>query len=326
MRPRALLFAAILGLAFVALPETAEARLFSFDPIIPQGETATCPGGWGLLVTVINNIISLLITLVIVAVAPLMIAYAGFLWVVNPVNPAGREQARSVLWKAVIGIVISLSAYLIVSAVLAVLLPDEGEVFGTKWYNVITTSGDVCLDVPETFRFAPPPPVVVPPGAGLPRESDGSAMVTVGSQAVVSSTAVNVLGDILRAAGLTSATITSGRRNSYDQARIMYSNIEQYGIAHQKNLYGSQGDTVIDVYDSLKRNGKSEAEIRTAMQRKIDEIGCSNVSNHCSTRDVFDVAPSSISNQAAFEAAVRASPAVRRFIPPPTDPAYHIEL
>ncbi|MND09835.1 hypothetical protein D3C83_334710 [compost metagenome] len=42
--------------------------------------------------------------------------------------------------------------------------------------------------------------------------------------------------------------------------------------------------------------------------------------------NVFDVAPSSVANRAAFEQAVRAEPRVAKFLVPPKDPGYHLEI
>ena len=67
------------------------------------------------------------------------------------------------------------------------------------------------------------------------------------------------------------------------------------------------------------------------MQAKILEIGPQNVSRHCAiptVKSVFDVAPSSIPDikKPAFEAAIAASFNVDKFLKPPIDPAYHIEI
>jgi hypothetical protein len=155
--------------------------------------------------------------------------------------------------------------------------------------------------------------------------------VTLGSNAVVSANAISILKGILTAAGLTSGTITSGRRTSADQARIMYGNIERHGVAHQKALYGSTGDQIISAYETAKAvTGSTETTIRAAMQAKITEVGPSNVSKHCSdTHDVFDVGPSSISDDAAFTTALAAALAagtISHYILPPGDPAFHIEV
>lgn len=173
---------------------------------------------------------------------------------------------------------------------------------------------------------SPSPPPSPPPATGSP----GQALVTVPSGVRISDNAVRVLKDILRAAGLTRATVTSGRRTPYDQARIMYELIERHGVSYAKQLYGSSGDQVIDVYAAAKAAGKSATDIKGAMEAKVNQLGCHNVSHHCSDSfDVFDVAPSTISNSTAFRHALDAavaSGAIKMYLSPPEDPAFHIEI
>jgi hypothetical protein len=322
MRSRVPLFALLLIAGSLALPVVAHAGgIPFFGPIIPD-EVNRCAAGWGLLMVVINNIISLLITLAIVFVAPLMIAWSGFLFVVNPVNAEGKGQAKKILTNTVVGIVIALAGWLIVNAIMVALYNPDTPIAGGKlgvWSQLVTSGGaPLCIPLAGSLKPAvtPPPIVGVVP----------TVTVNINSGVVVSTSAVNVLKDILGKAGLTSATITSGRRTSDDQTRVMYDNLQTSGVASQKALYGPSGDAVIDVYFAQKQAGAGETMIKAAMKQKIDQLGCSNVSNHCSTSDVFDVAPSSISNDSAFRTAVQNSAAVKKYIFPPTDPAYHIEL
>ena len=316
MRFRVPLLVFLFAVGSFALPLVVHAGgIPFFGPIIPQeGINAVCPAGWGMLMLVINNIISLLLTLAIVFVAPLMIAYSGFLFVVNPVDSSGISKARGILTNTIVGIVIALAGWLIVDAIMVVLYNGS---FGT-WSNLVTGSGSPCLPVAGSISptYVPPTVVTVPP----------AVTVNINSGVVVSSNAVNILKDILRVAGLTSATITSGRRTPDDQTRIMYDNLQTSGVANQKALYGPNGDAVIDVYVAQRQAGAGESAIKAAMKQRIEQLGCSNVSNHCSTSDVFDVAPSSIGNGSAFRTAVQNSSAVKKYIFPPTDPAYHIEL
>lgn len=169
-----------------------------------------------------------------------------------------------------------------------------------------------------------------PAAPSPPQRPTGEPQVTKGSSAKVSDNAVRVLKGILRDAGLTHAMITSGRRTSTDQARIMYDLIERNSVSYAKNLYGRYGDAVIDVYDAQKRAGKSATEIKQAMENKIKEIGCQKVSHHCSDAyDVFDVGPSSISDHSAFQRALQAAQSrgiIDKYITPPQDPAFHIEI
>lgn len=137
--------------------------------------------------------------------------------------------------------------------------------------------------------------------------------------------AKKVLREILKSASLTSAQVTSGTRNAYDQARVMYDNLKAHGAADQKKLYGANGDKVIDVY--VANSSKPRDTVINLMKDKIVALGPSNVSKHCSdTHYTFDVAPSSIANQQKFVQAVQAHPSVSKLIQPPLDPAFHIEI
>lgn len=147
MRLRTLLPALALSAVVLILPYTAFAQTIPFfGPIIPSGSDSInrCALGWPALITVINNIIMFSITMAIVFVAPLMIAWSGFLFVVNPVNASGREQAKSILLHTIVGIVIALAGWMIVDAIMAVLTPN-GKPFGENWSSLITGSGDICL-------------------------------------------------------------------------------------------------------------------------------------------------------------------------------------
>ena len=151
MRSKMSLFAFLLIAGSLALPLAAHAGgIPFFGPIIPQeGIQAVCPAGWGMLIEVINNLISFFITLAIVFVAPLMFAYAGFLFVTNPVNASGKEKAKKVLWNTVIGIGIALAAWMIVDAIMVVLYNPDAKAGTTKldaWSSLISSKGaPLCL-------------------------------------------------------------------------------------------------------------------------------------------------------------------------------------
>ena len=109
----------------------------------------------------------------------------------------------------------------------------------------------------------------------------------------------------------------------------MFENIQTHGVAHQKALYAAAGDQVIDVFVAQQALGKSPTEIKAAMEQKILEIGPSKVSRHLAdpkVLNVIDVAPSSIANKVAFRQAVKDETRVSKFLAPPQDPAYHLEI
>lgn len=143
MRSRISLFAVLLIASSFAVPLVAHAGIPFFGPIIPAAQNV-CPASWGLLVTVVNNLISLLITLAIVFVAPLMIAYSGFLFVVNPVDPSGISKAKGILWNTIIGVVVALAGWMIVAAIMAALYNPSA--VGATWSQLIGSGGiDPCL-------------------------------------------------------------------------------------------------------------------------------------------------------------------------------------
>jgi hypothetical protein len=145
----------------------------------------------------------------------------------------------------------------------------------------------------------------------------------------VTNFSLQVLEDILQAARLNTALISSTARTPAEQARVMFNNIEAAGVAAQKKLYAAAGDSVIDEYVAAKKAKKTPVEIKAAMEAKIIAVGPTKVSHHAADPNVlcvFDVAPSSISNKAAFEKAVRADKRVSKFLTPPVDPGYHLEI
>jgi hypothetical protein len=152
------------------------------------------------------------------------------------------------------------------------------------------------------------------------------------NQSVFSQRSHAIVSQILDAAGLATCKITSTSRTPADQARAMFNNIVNTSVKKQKNLYGANGDKVIDVFVAQKAAGKSATEIKAAMTAKIIELGPGRVSHHCAdpaVLNVIDIAPSSIAKKQAFEDAVEDAMnagLVSRFIRPPVDPAYHLEI
>lgn len=152
------------------------------------------------------------------------------------------------------------------------------------------------------------------------------------NKSVVSGHSIEVITDILAAAGLDGCEITSTSRTPADQARVMFNNIVKHGVEQQKGLYAAAGDKVIDVYVVQKKAGKNADQIKAAMEKEILKIGPGKVSRHCAdpaVLNVIDIAPSSIGKKQLFEIAVEAAMLtgkVSHFIRPPSDPAYHLEI
>lgn len=173
MRSRTSLIVLLFAVGLFALPQLTHAAIPFFGPIIPQaGDQGVCAAGWGMVITVINNIIQFLITLVIVFIAPLMLAYSGFLYVVNPVDPSGIKKAKDILKNTVLGLIIALAGWMIVDAIMAVLY-DQGKQTSAGalgvWSNLISSDGTkICIPLATSLKQAAPsvPGVtVVPPTA-----------------------------------------------------------------------------------------------------------------------------------------------------------------
>ncbi|WP_407520654.1 N-acetylmuramoyl-L-alanine amidase [Methylobacterium oryzisoli] len=138
-----------------------------------------------------------------------------------------------------------------------------------------------------------------------------------------------VLGEVMQRAGLSRVIISSTSRSPADQARVMFNNLERFGIAHQRALYGPAGDLVIGVYQARKAAGAGASAIKAAMEQEIIRIGPTRVSRHASdpkVLNVFDVAPSSVTRKAEFEREVTRDARISKFITPPNDPGYHLEI
>lgn len=123
-----------------------------FQPIIPQSGGCLCIGGapdWGCVLQVIQNIINVGVALGVVFVV-LSIAYGGFLFMVNSTNPENIQKGRQVMLNAVIGLVVVLSAWLVVDFIMKILYEPstafEGGTFG-PWNSILASNGkDYCIE------------------------------------------------------------------------------------------------------------------------------------------------------------------------------------
>lgn len=125
--------------------------------------------------------------------------------------------------------------------------------------------------------------------------------------------------------------ITRTVSTPFEQARIMYDNIETKGIKNQQKLYGPNGDKVIDVYMKLKRQGKNRKEVIKTMNMEINRLGPRMVSRHClksAVLDVLDISPKSIPTEKrmAFEWEVRKEPRIIKILKPPKDPSISLRF
>lgn len=145
----------------------------------------------------------------------------------------------------------------------------------------------------------------------------------------VSPYSLGVLQDVMNAANVVKLTISSTQRSPADQARVMYNNLETQGVAAQRKLYKPPGQAIIDVYVAGKAAKKTADAIKADMTAKILELGPEKVSHHAAdpkVLNVFDVAPSSVADVAAFQNAAKSDKRVSKFLTPPNDPGLHFEI
>jgi hypothetical protein len=151
---------------------------------------------------------------------------------------------------------------------------------------------------------------------------------------VVSTHTLALLQELGTDAGVSTIRISSTQRTPTAQARAMFNNIRATSVKRQRALYGPNGDAVIDVYVEAQHAGKPDAEIVLAMIAKINDLGPSKVSAHCADprrKNVVDVRTlyMTAAEQARFIEAVKKAEAdgrVSKFLYPPADPAFHIEI
>ncbi|MDP2816322.1 MAG: pilin [Rectinemataceae bacterium] len=121
--------------SILLLPFAAEAQ---FGPIIPEACRA-CPCGFGGVLAIIQNVVNFLIGISII-VATIIIVWAGGLYILSATNPESRSTANKMLINAAIGLVIVLSAWLIVDFVMKTLY-DSGSEFG-PWNSILAGDGE----------------------------------------------------------------------------------------------------------------------------------------------------------------------------------------
>ncbi|MDB5194937.1 MAG: hypothetical protein JWO84_121 [Parcubacteria group bacterium] len=134
-----------------ALPVYA-ANLPLLDPnfsIVPK-ECSTCPCNYYGLLQLIQNLMNAGISIGIIAFV-LVTAYAGASFMLNPTNPESRSKARSMLINVVVGMVILLTAWLVVDFVMKVLYDPNATLSGSEKFgpwNEILSSPDTkwCIE------------------------------------------------------------------------------------------------------------------------------------------------------------------------------------
>lgn len=123
--------------ALLLLPLSVDAQ---FGPIVPE-VCKSCPCGFGGVLAIIQNVVNFIIALSVI-VATIIIAWAGGLYMLSATNPESRSMANKMLINAAVGLMIVLSAWLIVDFVMKTLYGGQ---FG-PWNTILMgTEGDSCI-------------------------------------------------------------------------------------------------------------------------------------------------------------------------------------
>ena len=206
---------AFLPLAFISsllaplYVRAADLPLFSSGWSLVPEACRDCPCGFAGVMGVVQNLVNVGISVGILLFV-IILAWAGFLFIASATNPESRSKAKSMLINAAIGLMIILSAWLMVDFIMKALYsgPDgnAGE-FGP--WNSILTGGDMCVTSFETralFSGAITSTELTsrPTTPGTPGGGPGSCRVpTSGACAYTNFIAAFGSEDVARQAGIT---------------------------------------------------------------------------------------------------------------------------
>lgn len=168
MKTLATVFVGFLAFFSFAAPVLAADAVF-FGPIVPNGTNGqpncNCPGSapdYGCVLQTIQNTINITITFAFILML-FYIGLAGFQLVLSGGSAEAKSAAKKRLLNTVFGILVVLSAWLIVDFVMKTLYGPDGK-FG-PWNAILTadSSEDMCLK-----QVANPPPLPGVEGGTLP--------------------------------------------------------------------------------------------------------------------------------------------------------------
>lgn len=98
-----------------------------------EGEVNKCD--FGDLITLIQRVINVIISLAVL-ITPVLVSYAGFLFITRGDDPQRVTRAKNVFRTTIIGFIIILAAWLIVSAILAGLQAETSFLEGVQPINL----------------------------------------------------------------------------------------------------------------------------------------------------------------------------------------------
>ncbi len=106
--------------------------LFSgfFVSVYAQNDTGLVPCtndcGFSHLLTLINTLIEKSIEYLVLPIFVFILLYAGYLYITAQGNPGVHAKVKGMLWKAILGLLLVLSSWLIVKMIMVTLGYDAG--------------------------------------------------------------------------------------------------------------------------------------------------------------------------------------------------------
>ncbi len=145
-------FLILLGVVGVALPlgvHAADIPLLSPGWSLVPEVCRACPCGFAGVLAIVQNLMNAGIGVAIVF-GTMIIAWAGFLYITTPANPEARGQASNMLINAAVGLLIVLSAWLIVDFVMKILYNPNNAGWG-PWNTILgDATGESCIQSTTT--------------------------------------------------------------------------------------------------------------------------------------------------------------------------------
>ncbi len=212
--------------------------------IVPEA-CHSCPAAWLCVLEMLNNLLTLVMSLGVLILI-ILLAYAGILLMFTAANPENKSQAKKMLINGVIGLVIMLSAWLIINTVLEVLgaggIDEATEVIGTNGTECVV------MKLPDDSANPPVTPTPGPGGGSNCPVPDPSGMIEFPASATSGDTEYATPGTVqnflaMREAALADGIdikVTDGYRSDAEQVQLWY----RYGqdtsqVARPCSLNGS---------------------------------------------------------------------------------------
>lgn len=163
-----------------------------FGPIVPD-VCQVCPCGFGGVLAIIQNVVNFVIAIAII-IATLILVWGGMLYIMSPANPENRNTANKMLINAVIGMLIVLSAWLIVDFVMKTLYGGQ---FG-PWNSILLSGqGPSCIEEQPTQGLFEGDIVVIP-GQTTSGQSEGGSCTPIPDSQLVTFDSAATDGQVRR--------------------------------------------------------------------------------------------------------------------------------